>query len=222
MTSHGVTTRVGASNHDTSIPMAPSPAPPDASRTTTSDATLLRRIGRHDTAAFETFYDRHATSVHALATRIAGPQLADDVCQDVFVALWRSAGGYDDALGSPRGWLLSITRNRSIDHIRRRTRVGEHETPGDALLEVQPAPQDTDSVALRRIEADEIRGSLAVLSANQLEAVALSYVAGLTHPEIASRLCIPLGTVKGRINRGLARMRTELAPRRGELLGHAT
>lgn len=192
---------------------------PDASRTTPSDATLLRRIGESDTDAFETFYDRHVTSVHSLAVRIAGPQLADDVCQDVFVSLWRSAGAYDAELGNARSWLLSVTRNRSIDHIRRAARVTEHETPGDALLELQPAPHATDAVALGHIEAVETRDLLSVLSHNQLEAVALSYLAGLTHPEIASRLRIPLGTVKGRIGRGLERLRTDLAPRRGELLG---
>lgn len=194
---------------------------PVASETTTSDATLLRRIAERDTVAFEAFYDRHAESVFTLAGRVAGPQLADDVCQDVFISLWRSAAGYDAALGDARAWLLSITRNRSIDQIRRRIRIAEREIVNDPLLQLQaqPAHQATDATALRSIEAVETRDLLDVLSPEQHEVVALAFFAGLTHPEIASRLRIPLGTVKGRISRGLASMRTELAPRRPDLAG---
>jgi RNA polymerase sigma-70 factor (ECF subfamily) len=193
--------------------------PPDAPTASPSDATLIRRTARNDVAAFESLYDRHCRTIHALAVRIAGSQLADDVCQDAFVSIWRSAGAFSDQTGDARSWMLSIARNRAIDQIRRRARVTERETPGDVLLEQQPSRNDTDSAALRRIEAVETRELLSALSPTQKEAVALAFLADLTHPEIASRLRLPLGTVKGRIGRGLAHMRDELVARRGDPLG---
>ncbi|WP_026912382.1 RNA polymerase sigma factor [Patulibacter minatonensis] len=186
----------------------------DHSLRTVSDRVLLKRVSRSDVAAFNALYDRHVVSAHALAGRIVGwTSLADDVCQEAFIAVWRSAGSYDPALGEPRAWLLSIVRNRAVDQRRRRNRLAERESWDDTAIDRQPAPAATatEVAALRQIDAHRTRDLLDVLSYEQREVIELAFFVGCTHIEIAERLRMPLGTVKGRISRGLARMRTELA-----------
>ncbi|MGE4428427.1 MAG: RNA polymerase sigma factor [Solirubrobacteraceae bacterium] len=178
------------------------------------DGELMARVTATDPDAFEVFYDRHVTAAFALAYRIVGSrQAADDVCQEAFLAVWRSASRYDAGLGEVRSWLLTVVRNRAIDHLRKVTRNKEHEVHDEALAERHPAParEGTEHEALRRTEAEATRTLLERLNAEQRRVIELAFYSGYSHSEIAEMLVLPLGTVKARINRGLARMRTDLA-----------
>jgi len=186
------------------------PLEPD---TTPSDAALMARVAAMDADAFERLYDRHAGAAYALAYRIVGTrQAADDVLQDAFLTVWRSAGHYDPRLGRARSWILAVVRNRAIDHLRRLTRIKERETPDDARAEREPAParEQTEAAALRRAAGEEARGLLGELSDDQRRVIELAFYSGYSHSEIAGLLELPLGTVKARMNRGLARMRRVL------------
>ena len=200
------------------------PASPDArDGRNTSDAQggerddreLMRRVLADDAEAFSAIYDRHAGSVLALAHRMLRERsAAEDVAQEAFVALWRSRHSYRPERGSPGTWLLTITRNRAIDAIRR-GRAHLH-TELDTELD-QEAPERTDEEALRRVEATTVGAALRALSDAQRQALELSYFEGFSQTEIAARLGLPLGTVKSRMRLGLRRLATQLSPQTAAL-----
>lgn len=202
--------------------MSPSPRSSDDD---TTDADLLDRVAAQDVDAFAAFYDRHAAVAFAIALRVVGSRTrADDVCQESFLGVWRSAGRFDPDLGSARTWVSTIVHNKAIDHVRSERRARDRELRGDALCErLVAAPRDdTETSALRNAQALEVRGLLDVLGDDQREAIELAFYGGCTHVEIAERLGVPLGTVKARINRGLARMRPPLAAGARERAPRAT
>lgn len=188
-------------------------APPSESLSGLADHVLVERVAGMDADAFETLYDRHLSSAYALAYRIVGSAApANDVCQEAFLAVWRSAGTFDAALGNVRSWVLTIVRNRAVDHLRRVTRTKDHEVQDEALAERHPAPAaaGTEASALRSAEAGNTRELLDVLSPEQRNVIVLSFYSGYSHSEIAAMLELPLGTVKARMNRGLAKLRSTI------------
>ncbi len=187
--------------------IAPAPHPPSD----LSDEDLMRRIQSDDVRAFGELYNRHSAKAFGLAGLICrDPQRAEDALQDGFLAVWRSRARYDPARGSPRAWLMTTVRHRSIDLIRRGRHDGLRES--DAELEYFPAPGSVAEDAEEHDEASRVRAALLRLPLAQREAIALAYFGGLTHTEIATRLQLPAGTVKGRIRLGLQKVRTELNP----------
>ncbi|MDO9410852.1 RNA polymerase sigma factor [Patulibacter sp.] len=174
------------------------------------DDALMRRAAHHDARAFEAFYDRHISSAWAVSFRAVGTaQRADDVCQEAFLSVWRAAGRFDPARGTARSWVLAIVRNRAIDQLRVYQRTTDRDALDDASVELQPTDPlgGTESSALRNVSSLATRRLLHVLDADQQQVVELAFFRGLSHAEIAVRLGLPLGTVKARIQRGLARMR---------------
>jgi RNA polymerase sigma-70 factor (ECF subfamily) len=170
----------------------------------------MRRLLADDTAAFSLMYDRHARSVYGLAQRILHDSAAaEDVAQEAFVALWRHRHSYAPERGTASAWLLTITRNRAIDAIRRGR--GDRHAMLDGDHE-QAAPERTDEEALRRVEAAAIGVALHTLPDAQRHVLELGYFGGLNHREIAARLQIPLGTVKGRMRLGLGKLAGVLDP----------
>jgi RNA polymerase sigma-70 factor, ECF subfamily len=176
-----------------------------------ADEELMQLVRRGHAAAFEVVYDRHADAAFSLAYRICGQRgLAEDVVQEGFLALWRSGGRYDRARGSVRTWILGIVHNRAIDALRRAAVRERGRVEDDGLPERGAAPQRTDLEVARRDEAREIRDALDRLPDEQSRVIELAYFGGLTHVEIASMLDTPVGTVKGRMRLGLAKMRIAL------------
>ncbi len=168
------------------------------------DAGLMRRLMANDVAAFGLLYDRHAGSVYGLAYRMLRERTAaEDVAQEAFVALWRSRHRYAPERGTAAAWLLTITRNRAIDALRRGRGHLHEEIDG---RHEQEAPDRTDEEALRRLEARAIGVALGTLPDAQRIVLELGYFRGLTHSEIAARLQIPLGTVKGRMRLALGKL----------------
>lgn len=177
-----------------------------------SDDRLMRLVADLDAAAFEVLYDRHAQAVYGLCRRIVRcAALADDVCQEAFLSVWRSGGRYDRSLGSVRSWILSITHNRAIDQLRRTRRHDDRQVQDDAFAARMPAGDSTDGEALRRIDADDAGRALARLPDGQRAVIELSFYSGYSHTEIADTLDIALGTVKGRMRLALEKLQGELA-----------
>ena len=177
-----------------------------------SDERLMRLVANLDAAAFEVLYDRHVAAVYGLCRRMvrSGAQ-ADDICQEAFLSIWRSGGRYDPARGNVRSWMLSITHNRAIDQIRRSRRHDDRQIQDDALAEQMAAADSTDAEALGRIAADDAGKALRCLPEKQRAVIEMSFYSGFSHAEIADRLDIPLGTVKGRMRLGLEKIRAHLA-----------
>jgi len=177
------------------------------------DEELIGLVADMDAGAFEVLYDRHSQAVYSLCYRIAGSRsLADDVCQEAFISLWRSGSRYDPRRGSVRSWILSIAHNRAIDQIRRTTRHDARQVhdDGDALAERLPASERTDAEVLRRAEVDDTERMLDLLPGDQRKVISLAFYSGYSHSEIAEVLGVPLGTVKSRMRLGLERLQVHM------------
>ncbi|MBW3608474.1 MAG: sigma-70 family RNA polymerase sigma factor [Actinobacteria bacterium] len=185
-------------------------APDELSRL--SDEKLMRLVADLDAGAFEILYDRHAAAVYGLCRRmVRSTAQADDICQEAFLSVWRSGGRYDPKLGNVRSWMLSITHNRAIDQIRRSRRHDDRQIHDDALAERMPSGDSTDGEALGRIESDATGRALRGLPDSQRAVIELSFYSGYSHAEIADRLEVPLGTVKGRMRLGLEKLQGQLS-----------
>jgi RNA polymerase sigma-70 factor (ECF subfamily) len=162
---------------------------------------------------FMDLYSQHAASARALASRLMFDSFeAEDVVQDVFMTLWRRPERYDPDRGTGRAWLLTVVRNRSMDHLRRRHRK-PYEDVAD-LADRLPDPHLPD--VLDEMEASARNNHLwhlvDELPPSQADLIRRVYVSGQTHQEIARETGLPLGTVKSRIRLGLDKLRCALGP----------
>ena len=170
-------------------------------------AALLQRSGLGDRAAFEALYAATRSKLFAVSLRIVRErQLAEEVLQDSFVAIWNHAADYAQARSAPTTWMTAIVRNRSLDVLRR----GAHETEDvDEVMALNLV--DESASPARDLEAAEashsIRDCLKELDAEQRQSVALAFYHGLSHSELADHMRKPLGTVKTHIRRGLLKLK---------------
>lgn len=173
------------------------------------DARLLAAVATGDQAALGALYDRHAAAAMGLACRVVGDRrTAEEVVQDGFVAVWRRASTYDPARGAGRAWVLAIVHHRAIDRLRGRVATG---LEVDILAAADTAAaSDVWAEVDARLTGEAISAVLVHLSPEQRAAIELGFFGGFTHVEIAERLGAPLGTVKGRLRLGLARLRSLL------------
>jgi len=173
------------------------------------DREAVRRMIDGDAEGLTALYDRYGRLVYSLALRIVRDQGdAEDVTQEVFVQAWRQAQRFDTERGSVAAWLLTVTRARAIDLLRRR-RVRAQ--PAEHTLAENPDNSPRQDVQLESTErAKKIRAALDSLPLVQRLTIELAFFDGLTHAEIAEQLEIPLGTVKTRVRQGLLRLRDKL------------
>lgn len=177
-----------------------------------ADEDLMPLVQDGDTRAFQAIFDRHADAAFSLAYRMSGKRaLAEDVVQEAFISLWRSAGSYQRARGSVRNWVLRIVHNRGVDALRRSILRDGPVQLDETIAERMPSGERTDEEVERREQSGEIHGALQALPAEQRRVIELAYFSGFTHVEIAEVLQMPVGTVKGRMRLGLAKLRTSLA-----------
>jgi len=183
------------------------PAPVEVSL----DATLVQSLVRRDVNAFEQLYDRHSRHVYALVLRILQQAAtAEEVVQDVFLQLWRNAAAYDAERGPFVPWLLTLARNRALDHLRLKSeRQRRREDQTDELPPVAAAPEYEREMDERR-RVERIRALMGGLLPRQKRAIELAYFEGLSHSEIAAKLSEPLGTVKSWIRNGILRLKEGL------------
>ncbi|WP_183096018.1 ECF RNA polymerase sigma factor SigK [Nocardioides stalactiti] len=170
-------------------------------------ADLLQRSARGDRAAFAELYDATAARVHGLAVRVVrDPAQAEEVAQEAFLEIWRTASRFDPARGSAVSWLLTITHRKAVD----RVRSAEASTRRDTTYHHQNQTVDHDvtaDAAQASLEARRVRAALGGLTDVQREAIELAYFGGYTHTEVAALLDLPVGTAKTRIRDGLIRLR---------------
>jgi len=203
-----------------------------------TDEELVRAIVQGNEAALTELYGRHAdTLFRAAVMRLGDRQLAEEVLQDTYLALWNRAELFDPGQGSLLAWLSTIARNRAVDVYRRlRRRPGSVSLSGfstdgegngptfEALLDsaiqplnggVQNPEQWLDGVWLKT----EVSRALESIPDQESQVIRLAYYEQLTQREIATRLDWPLGTVKTRTRRALSRLRDTLADALGPELG---
>jgi RNA polymerase sigma-70 factor, ECF subfamily len=181
-----------------------------------ADQAVLGRIADGELGALDDLYERYKTMAYSIAYRITNDaSLAEDVVQDAFLGVWRNAARYAEGRGSVKTWLLSIVHHRAIDAVRRRratSQMPEREDVPPSELRLPDVWAEVSS----RLDADTVRGAMAVLSDVQREAIELAYFGGLTQVEVAERTATPLGTVKSRMRLGLLAMRRALLEAEGE------
>ena len=189
----------------------PAPAAPEA-LAQLEDDVVLGFIARGEPEALGILYDRYGRLVFSIALRVTNdPRSAEEVTQDVFQRVWTHAAGFRPSAGTLTGWLVGITRHRAIDAVRTSQAKGR---PREVWLDDAPPLQLTDGTPFEEHAAlrGEVRAALATLTAEQRQAIELTYYAGMTSGQIATMLAIPLGTVKTRLRLGLVRLRASLLP----------
>jgi RNA polymerase sigma-70 factor, ECF subfamily len=172
-----------------------------------ADENLISFVGQGDAEAFTTLYERHSHAAFSLAYRVMGErQAAEDLAQDAFLKLWRSATSYRPERGSVRTWLLSIVRNRGIDQIRSQASRRRTQEKIEALAQ-RSQPSEAFAETWRNAQRDQVREALNTLPPEQLKILELAYFSGYTHVQISELVDVPLGTIKGRMRQGLKKMR---------------
>jgi RNA polymerase sigma-70 factor (ECF subfamily) len=185
--------------------------PPSAARAH-DDERLLLRVAAGDRPAFALLYDRFSTPLYSLALKMLGNEAeAQDVLQEVFLSIWSKAATFRIERGSAFSWVVSQVRNRAIDRLRARRRRGELVEAYAPELEPSGSAVFSSAHHAELSErAREVRAALAELSGEQSQVLRMAYFEGLTQVEIAEKLEEPLGTIKARAHRGMARLRTAL------------
>ena len=175
----------------------------------TDEELILAMCGGREWA-IELLYHRYARYTFALAYRILRDiSTAEDLVQEAFLLLWRKAASYQRQEGSVRRWLQAIVYHRAIDKIRSASYRETQCSPLQAEDELNHPGEQADvwEEAWRNEQHTLIRSALAQLPAEQRHVIELAYFGGFTHTEIAERVGIPLGTVKGRTRLGLQKLR---------------
>jgi RNA polymerase sigma-70 factor (ECF subfamily) len=180
----------------------PAGAPPEAAAWL-DDTEAMAAVAAGDQHALRHLYERYGRLAHAIAFRISGDRATAEECtQDAFVALWRRAERFDPTRGQVSTWLFAIARNLAISAARRQRPTVELDQRGEAAT--TPGP---DELVASADAAATLAGAMANLPEPQLTVLQLAYFEGLSQSEIATRLGLPLGTVKGRVRLALERLR---------------
>jgi RNA polymerase sigma-70 factor (ECF subfamily) len=172
--------------------------------------------------ALAALYERYGRAVTGVCRRIVGDARdAEEATLDAFVQLWEHGDRYDPLRASPLTYLMTLARSRALDRARAlgRQRGAISDEDGSLLAALERSDGASMSPLAALLSAEDrggIEGALALLPAEQREAVALAFLEGLSHREVAARLGAPLGTVKTRIRQGLLRLRDSLPRVLGE------
>jgi len=163
---------------------------------------LLLLVQSGDEQAMASLFDRYSKVVYSVALRVLrDPASAEDVLQEIFMQIWRSPDGFIASRGSLGGWLAVVSRNRSIDVLRRKR-------PTEQVDEmVLPSSYNLADEAERDSMMEKARIVIHKLPPEQRKTLEMAFFDGLTHSEISEMTGDPLGTVKTRIRSALLTLR---------------
>jgi RNA polymerase sigma factor (sigma-70 family) len=175
-----------------------------------SDHGLLALVARGDRDAFARLYDLYAAPAYSLALRVVRDRdLAADVVQDAFLAIWNQASKFDSARGQPSTWILTVTHHKAVDIVRR-----EERRRAEAMDEAHGMPDSSAPVeeqAWQGVAREQVRAAMSKLPDPHREVIELAYFAGYTQSQLAERLAVPVGTVKSRTFAAMNALRELLA-----------
>ena len=186
-----------------------------------SDEAMVTQVAQGSSAALETLYDRYSAAVLGLALRIVGERAAaEDVLQETFWRVWKSAAAYEPQRGSFTSWLFRIARNLAIDAYRRRN-VRPQVIPADKegasnLDETADPDMDVAAQAQSSMEDQQVRHALHSLPGVQRQVIELAYFYRMTRQEIAEATGEALGTIHTRARLALQKLREELGRQKFE------
>ncbi|WP_394427090.1 sigma-70 family RNA polymerase sigma factor [Streptomyces sp. SGAir0957] len=169
--------------------------------------TLISQVGAGDQEAFATLYDAACHSVFGLVHKVLRDHAqAEEVAQEVWVEVWRTAARYRAERGSVLNWILTLAHRRTVDRIRSVESAAARDHRA-ALLDRTPEFDEVSEQVQAQQEREELRRCLRSLTEIQRQSVTLAYYQGLTYKEVAEELSAPLGTIKTRLRDGLIRLR---------------
>jgi RNA polymerase sigma-70 factor (ECF subfamily) len=164
---------------------------------------LLGAVARGDETAFERLYDRTRAKLYGVLLRILGkPALAEEVMEETYLKVWKLADQFDPATASPITWMVAITRNRAIDIVRKRGDISIDEELEAAEAPATEAPRREMTVELKRLLS-----CLGRLDPEKQRIVLLAYYSGWSRDQLASKLDIPVNTIKTWLRRSLLEIR---------------
>lgn len=168
-------------------------------------ASLMERVQRGDDTAFAGLYDELAGAVFGAVKRVLrDPAMSEEVTQEVFVELWRTATRFDPTRASVSTWALTLARRRAVDRVRREQSQRDRiERSAARRSDEVDAP---DQAVVASLDAERLARALAELPEEQRLVIEMAFMDGDSHAEIAERLQVPLGTVKGRVRLGLKKL----------------
>ena len=169
-------------------------------------ARALTRVALQDREALQEVYRRTSRKLFGICLRIFGERAdAEDAMQEVYLTIWHRAGSFDPARGNPITWLATLTRNRAIDILRS---SGRRPT-GPIELADNVADETPDAEAMLLAQGDDARivTCIETLAKSDSQMIRTAFFEGATYAELATRIALPLGTVKSRIRRALLKLR---------------
>lgn len=176
------------------------------------DSDVARRLRERDPQVMSVLYDRYGKIAFSIIFRVVRDSaVAEDLVQETFLRVWNRAQSFDQQRGALGPWILTVARNRAIDHLRSadgRMAAGALELD---RLENPARFSNLDDTALSIDRARRLKSAFEKLNANQRTAIELAYYEGLSQTEMAERLKQPLGTVKTWVRTALKVLREELA-----------
>jgi RNA polymerase sigma-70 factor, ECF subfamily len=171
---------------------------------------LLERVANGDQWAFSELYDQLSPRVFGLIKRLLRDHSqSEEVTQEVFLEIWRTATRFDPNKGAAATWILTMAHRRAVD----RVRSSQSSRDRDIRVGIRDYSPDYDDVAETvevSIEHSRVKKAMARLTELQRQAVSLAYYGGFSHSEVAEKLSVPIGTVKTRLRDGMIRLRDEL------------
>ncbi|MFJ9456321.1 sigma-70 family RNA polymerase sigma factor [Kitasatospora sp. NPDC101447] len=168
---------------------------------------LLGRVAKGDRDAFSGVYDVVSGPVLGLVRRVLrDPAQSEEVAQEVLLEVWRKAAQYQPERGEVMAWVLTIAHRRAVDRVRAAQAASDREKRIAAASHT-PAFDEVCEQVEGRLEREQVRRCLKSLTELQRESLTMAYFRGLTYPQVAELLGVPLGTVKTRMRDGLIRMR---------------
>jgi RNA polymerase sigma-70 factor (ECF subfamily) len=176
-----------------------------------SDRELAQRLQRRETQAMADLYDRFGRLAYSVILAVVrDPAIAEDLLQETFLRIWNRAAGFDAERGALGPWLLTVARNRAIDHVRS---AGARNMKNTLELEEREHRSQEIGAELDLQNQDRakiIRAALQKLSDNQRRVIELAYYEGLSQTEMSERLGEPLGTIKTWVRGALKKLKEEL------------
>jgi RNA polymerase sigma-70 factor (ECF subfamily) len=181
-----------------------------------SDEALLKAVLNGQSSALGTLYDRYGRLVFSLAVNIINDtNIAEEITQEVFLQVWKKSATYQVEQGKVAAWLTGITRNRSIDVLRRNgSRPEGHRIDWTLAVEAPDLPDGSipvESQVEQNQQGVHLRQAILNLPSEQKQVLELAYFSGMTQEEIAAHISEPLGTVKTRIRLAMQKLRTQFS-----------
>ncbi len=173
---------------------------------------LVKLISRGDSEALGELYDRYSGRVYAFLLRSVDKGMAEELLQDVFLALWQKADMYKPGLGSFDAWFFTLVRHRLYDALpsyqkRLNRNLPSQPATGNSPLELVESKFNMEEHIIHLFRDEEIRNALKDLPPDQRQAILLTYFGGLSQREVAEKLNLPVSTIKGRARMGLQKLR---------------